>query len=460
MTPTEPPLPPLPPLPPPGSPPPAPPSPAPGSSGPDRRKVLLGAGVAVAVAVVVALVAALLGPDERVESAGSTTTTTTPASSTTGAPGDTTTTVPDGTTTTTAPDTTTTVPEDGDAIQAMVDELMVFVEEARGLEFLERPEVVVLEGDAFSARYRELLEEDFAEQAELIEHFTGIYQALAVLPEGVTIPDAYAAFGDGAVGGFYVTDTGELVVRGGAVTPFVRVVVAHELVHALDDQHFELFRPEYDDRDDEVGFGLQAVTEGNARAIENRYRATLSASERREVQAEELALSTGIDLSVLSYTFLQLQLLPYEAGEQLVGVLLDAEGQAALDAAFEEPPVTSEQVLDPERFLAGEGAEEVAPPPADGAVVEDGLFGVGTLFVLLTEAVGPGDARDAIDGWAGDWFVSWDDGDSTCVRADFLMDDDQDADELEDALDAWLDGPADGELDRTADDTIRLTVCS
>jgi hypothetical protein len=456
MTPTEPPL---PPLPPPGSPPAAPPPSAP-SSGPDRRKVVLGAGVALAVAAVVAIVAALLGPGERVESAGPTDATVPPASTTTEPPAGSSTTVPDGTSTTTEPDTTTTVPEGGDAIQAMVDELMVFVEEERGLEFLERPDVVVLEGDAFSARYRELLEEDFAEQAELIEHFTGIYQALAVLPEGVTIPEAYAAFGDGAVGGFYVPETGELVVRGGAVTPFVRVVVAHELVHALDDQHFELYRPEYDDRDDEVGFGLQAVTEGNARTIENRYRATLSAAEQREVQAEELALSTGIDLSLLSYTFLQLQLLPYEAGEQLVGVLLDAEGQAALDGAFEEPPVTSEQVLDPERFLAGEEAVEVAPPPADGEVVEDGLFGVGTLYVLLSEAVGPGDARDAIEGWAGDWFVSWEDGDATCLRADFLMDDDGDADELEDALDAWLGGPADGELDRTAEDTVRLTVCS
>src|SRR5690606_3408129 len=113
------------------------------------------------------------------------------------------------------------------------------------------PEVVVLDDEAFRARYRQVVEEDLAEQAELVAHYSGIYRALRILPDGVTLEEAYGAFGDAGVGGFYHKETGELVVRGGEVTPLLRIIIAHELVHALDDQHFELYRPEYDDRDDE-----------------------------------------------------------------------------------------------------------------------------------------------------------------------------------------------------------------
>jgi len=362
------------------------------------------------------------------------------------------------TTTVAEPSTTTAPPAGGDEFQALVDELIVFVEQERGLEFLERPEVVVLEGPAFTEEFQAATAEDFAEDAELIEHFTGIYQALGLLPPDLTIPDAYALFGDGAVLGYYDPEDGELVVRGGAVTPLVRVTIVHELVHALDDQHFELYRPENDERDDEVGFGFTSVIEGNARWIENRYRASLPASEQREVLAEELATGAGVDLSVLPVSFLRLQLLPYDAGEQLVGVLLDEGGQELLDATFVEPPVTSEQVLDPARFLAGEPAAEVAPPPADGTVVEDGLFGQALLRILLTDAVGDADAAEAVEGWAGDWFVSWEEGDTTCVRVDVLLDADDDADRFEDALRSWADG-VDGEVERPADDRVRLTTC-
>ena len=72
--------------------------------------------------------------------------------------------------------------------------------------------------------------------------------------------------------GFYDPETDELVVRGAALTPYVRTTIAHELVHALDDQHLDLDRPEYDEADDEIGFGFSSVVEGNARRVENAYR--------------------------------------------------------------------------------------------------------------------------------------------------------------------------------------------
>jgi hypothetical protein len=451
---------PLPPLPPPGAGP-VPPAVAPPSAAPApdpvRKRAALFAALAVAVVLLVALVAALVGPDGEIEAAPTGPTTPVPAPETSAPPG------------TGAPDTTPGSPDTaappGDPLQATVDELMVFVERERGLRFLERPDVVVLDDDAFVDRYRTVLREDFEENAETIAHFSGIYQALGLLPDGVTIEEAYESFGEAAVLGFYMTETGELVVRGGEITPLLRVTILHELVHALDDQHFELYRPEYDDRDDEVSFGFVSLVEGSARWVENRYRAGLSAEELRAITREEMALGQDVDFSNLTMAFVRLQLLPYEAGEAFVGYLLDQGGQEALDAAFEDPPTTSEQVLDPAAYLARAPADEVPPPPADGPVLEDGLFGQAVLQVLMIDAIGTRAAAEAASGWGGDWFVSWDAGGSTCIRTDVQMDTDRDADELEDGLGAWLRGGssqlrADGEVERLSETLVRFTACS
>jgi len=67
--------------------------------------------------------------------------------------------------------------------------------------------------------------------------------------------------------GFYDPETKQLVVRGTDTTPFTRRVLAHELTHALDDQHFDLNRQQLDKADDETGFGFSALVEGNARRV-------------------------------------------------------------------------------------------------------------------------------------------------------------------------------------------------
>ena len=92
-----------------------------------------------------------------------------------------------------------------------------------------------------------------------------------VEPDADLVESMRSLLGVGVVG-FYDPETDELVVRGAALTPYVRTTIAHELIHALDDQHLDLDRPEYDEADDEVGFGFSSVVEGNARRIEDAYR--------------------------------------------------------------------------------------------------------------------------------------------------------------------------------------------
>lgn len=355
------------------------------------------------------------------------------------------------------PDQEDTDPDQEDTdFRAVVADIARFVEAERGLDFKTEPLVVVLDDEAFVAQYNELLAEDIAENAELYDAFSGIYHAIGILGSDVSLQEANEALAEGVIGGYYDPATGELYVRGGSTTPLVRAIIAHELVHALDDQWFDLDRTEYDDRDDEIGFGFRAVVEGNARRIENAYRATFTSAEQAEARSEEIGLSGGLDLSLVSLAFLEIQLSPYQDGSDLVGALLAAGGQPTLDAAIEDPPSTSEAVLYPSTL--GQQRTEVAPPPADGTVIEDGVFGAVVVRSLLSPVVGQAGARQAAQGWGGDWFVAWNDADRTCVRVDLVGDTQKDTDELAAGFAQWAQQQPDAQT-QTVGALLRVTSC-
>jgi len=84
----------------------------------------------------------------------------------------------------------------------------------------------------------------------------------------------------GQVAGLYVPQSGRLYVLGsGGAAP--RSVIAHEVTHALQDEHFHLtrgaFAPHPRDHDGELA--AQALVEGDATEVQSRYIATLSAGD-------------------------------------------------------------------------------------------------------------------------------------------------------------------------------------
>lgn len=337
---------------------------------------------------------------------------------------------------------------------AEVDELIAFVERERGLEFITRPEIVFAPEDEF---VEALLRESEADEGTGpgVEEYEHLYRALGWIAPDDDLDEVLDAFLGAGVVGFYITGEDILYVRGAELTPYTRVVLVHELVHALDDQHVDLHRPEYADRLDEVGFGLTALAEGSAMRIENAYRASLSRAERDAVAAEELAGLDGIDPADIPIEIALFQLIPYQEGEVLVEAILAHGG----DEAFADPPTTSKQVLRPETYLAREPALEVPPPPADGEILVEGMFGQAAIVVMLYLVVGPRAAEEAGHGWAGDWFVAWEADGRSCVRVDAEMDDAVEADELDDAWQRWARTMPDAEAERLADTLVRLTSC-
>lgn len=229
-----------------------------------------------------------------------------------------------------------------------------------------------------------------------------------------------------------------MVVRGAALTPFVKQTIVHELVHAHDDQWFELHRPEYDEADTEIGFGLSATVEGNARRVEQAWLDTLTREQRAERTAEELRFGLQADLSGVPPFLIDLIMAPYGFGQPLVDHLVERGGEEAVNEVIAQPPTTSEQVVIPPKLDAGEGATQVDTPRAGGEVMDEGSFGMLTVLLMLSQVVGDDSAFDAAAGWAGDRYVAWDTADgATCVRVHLQYDDVTEAMELLMAFEAY-----------------------
>jgi hypothetical protein len=322
-------------------------------------------------------------------------------------------------------------------VRAAVDEISAVVEMERGLAFTE-PVDVELAGEG---EFRRRLLDDFDEGVDELRQTEVILKAFGLVEPDVDLVEAMRTLLGAGVVGFYDPETDELVVRGTTLTPYVRTTIAHELTHALDDQHFDLDRPEYDDADDEIDFGFTALVEGNARRVEDAYRAGLSEEEQLDAAAEELSLGSDLDLGDVPLVLVDLITAPYGLGHDFVDDLIDDGGQDALDAAFRAPPRTSEQVIDPATYQAGEGAIAVPRPDVAGQVVDAGMAGQFLIQVVLADGLGANRAREAAAGWGGDSVVAWRDGQRPCATLAAVGDDAGETAELRNAFADWAGEP-------------------
>jgi hypothetical protein len=320
-------------------------------------------------------------------------------------------------------------------LQSTVLDIQAFVEKQRGLKFKQDVDVQLVDDNQLA----QLLQKDFDKERPSILETQEVLRALALISPKFDLTNAEQTLLDTSVLGFYDPETKKLVVRGTDVTPFTRDTLAHELTHALDDQWFDLNRPQLDTADDETGFAFTALVEGDAVRVEEAYLKTMSASDRADVTKEQQDLLLAHpEIFSMPQVLIDMTQEPYSDGPRLVNAILDAGQQPRLDAAFQQPPTTSEQVIDPDKFLNGEGAVPVPFPTADGTVSNKGVLGAYMLEELLLGSMRTNEVDNAIAGWGGDSYVTWaDPRGKRCLRDAFVGDTPNDTAQLAQALSEW-----------------------
>ncbi len=324
--------------------------------------------------------------------------------------------------------------------------------ETRGRPFKEFPSIELLDDADFDLA----LVEDLEESKPDLERDELLLKSLGLVPPDLDLFGAYQSLIEAGVVGFYDPKTERLVVRGGEFDLYGQAILVHELVHAYDDQWFDLGR---DDFEDDAEYGFLAVIEGNASRVEQLWRSQLSPSQRQELLNQEFGALSPDDfdrLAALPPVILNLQLSPYQDGEVYVSDLARRGGEDAVDQRLAEPPESSERVLRPAAPPAELTVVDVEIPPVDGPVVIDGTVGQ----LLVEYWLGP----NAADGWGGDRFAIWESGGGTCITVDLAADTTADLDDMVAAATRWVGAdpedrtvePVDG-VDRSL---LRVSGCS
>jgi hypothetical protein len=277
---------------------------------------------------------------------------------------------------------------------------------------------------------------------EAINQQEGVLRALGLAKGDLDLVAAFNTVRDSGTLAFYRSDDERVRVRGTDITPRMRVTLAHELTHALQDQHFDLDRL-YATHGEQASSALRAVAEGDAVRIEKAYAdKVLTEAERKtyDEQSNQEADSTKDALGGVPAAINASFAAPYFLGEPFVLTLANDGGNGAVNSAFRKPPTTDEHLMLPLTYLDGQTAEEVKPIKLGKAdkVLETSEFGELAWYLTLGDRIDPRAALAAADGWAGDVEVTFERGGKVCEQAVFVGDESSDRDQMAAAIDQWV----------------------
>jgi len=405
----------------------------------------------VLVAVVV-VTAACSGSNAEDTVPDQTTSSTSAASTDT--PDTTTTATPEPATTSAGPTVTASEGIDEETIDRLtveIEELIAETEQLRGLEFLAHPMVTILSTEELAQRVEADIAEEIVPEELGVE--TRVYQMIGLLDPADDLEQMLLDLYSEGVAGFYDGDTGELVIGGEAteLTPYTKGVVVHELIHALTDQHFlfnDDFEAMFDEERYDEGAAFQALIEGDATYFQLVYFEQLPLADQLAAAMEELQRIQDAPsyASVPDWLFNSLAF-PYETGRTFVAELVDDGGIAAVDTAYTDRPVSTEMVIHPTRYAAGESVLDVPPLEIaiDGfEVLETSTFGEWGLRLILSDSPA-GVAVQAANGWGGDAYQILYDDDDVVMALAFKGDSEDEAFEMAEALQGLVDSLGFGE---------------
>ncbi len=285
------------------------------------------------------------------------------------------------------------------------------IERSTGKTFLTPPKLEERDTD----EVRAFLERRFNEESPALE-LAGVeaaYKRFGLLPDDVDLRKTLLDLLAEQVIGYYDPAEKVLYVVKGARSDYLSTTIAHELVHALQDQHFPLDSLSRIERDNDRQMAAQAVAEGHA-VWEQLVSMTGMNNPENAMPGgwdgvRQMIRDNRNSMPLLAQAPLLLQevlLFPYLSGAEHI-----RQFKAKRPGAwpFDSLPVSTEQVLHAEKFF-DERDDPVAvtlPPIRGGGRItyENGLGEFETRLFLYQHTRNLARAARGAAGWDGDRFA-------------------------------------------------------
>jgi hypothetical protein len=310
-----------------------------------------------------------------------------------------------------------------------VDEILKFASDDTGLPIKHEVRRKLTDRDAVEAYIQKSMKGD--KDAQRLERSAAVLKKFGLLPRDFDLTTFLVKMLREQVAAYYdpKTNTVNLLnwVDGGQQKP----VLAHELTHALQDQSYGIEKwlkvPEEREKkepspsdigSDEESAARQAVTEGQAMVVLMDYelapsgRSLLNSPEIAEALKQGMVVGTPDSPSFQSAPIFLKETLtfPYRYGLDFTLALLRAGGkEMAYAGAFNNPPRSTREIMEPQTYLAHEKLEPVKMIDFDKDFAGYEAFDIGAMGefdvdVLVEQFAGQAEAKALYPHWRGGYY--------------------------------------------------------
>ncbi len=219
---------------------------------------------------------------------------------------------------------------------------------------------------------------------------------------------------------FYDYRTKRLYLIKGPGGELQHSALVHEVAHALADQNFDLRRfVEKVRRSDDAALARLAVMEGQATWLMSEYLTRRTGQSLRDSPVLVRMMSRAAELSAGQFPVFdsaplylrETLIFPYSRGMLFQHAVYEKLGAAAFARVFLRPPESTQEVLHPEKYLAGERPQTPDPPrvrpPSGYRVLLEGTLGELDHALLLRQYVGEQEAAELAPAWRGGYYRLW-----------------------------------------------------
>jgi hypothetical protein len=243
------------------------------------------------------------------------------------------------------------------------------------------------------------------------------YVAFGVLAPEIDLYKMYLDVYSTGILGFYDPPSKQLyVVSGSGFGASERTTFAHEYMHALQYQRFDISALGWNDtvakEDSERAAGIQALVEGEATMVETLWQGqAFSIGDWIDYYKQQLSQLNAAIFSIPDFLRESIYF-PYYQGLPFVMALREEGGWAAIDAAYRNPPVSTEMILHPEKYRVGDQPMLVVRPRLPDGFTEtwrefnENTMGEFAISSILGTVMDSSQAKNAAAGWGGDRYLA------------------------------------------------------
>ena len=312
-----------------------------------------------------------------------------------------------------------------EAVERLVDSLQAPVQRAAGLDFKQRPRVALRTREQVRAYLIRKLDEQLPPAK--LRGLETAYKLFGLLPDTLELRSLLLDLYTEQVAGYYDPDSSTLFAVGDADPSQLRLVLAHEMIHALQGQYIPLDSILYEPSNNDRLTAAQAVLEGQATLASIQVLASgqdvTSSPEfwdlyRQQVRQQQSSMPVFAKAPLIVREAL---IFPYLAGAEFMQWWRTSQLKDTVPYG-PRMPVSTEQILYPDRYLRDVPvALSFTGPPE--RIYED-VLGESEIRVLMAHLSGRSEVRAGTpSGWAGDryrvvatpagaaliWYLAWDD---------------------------------------------------